>query len=437
MKIDPSVYFSLNDFLLHENLFSKKCHSRFYFICRALYMFSKEFVYSILHYNYKFNSYDTIKGKILFFCLSLNNRRALHSVMEQFSNEDYLLIPDVLAKELTHRRVCFISLRHISALLLHYLKYKDDARRIYGYALPDIITTAGFYRVIGEFLKKMSPRCVLLSNDHVNCSRIVVKHCNTLGIPTLYIQHASVANYYPKLDFTYSFLDGEESYNKYTEIHKDGISKAIILGACRFDYMKGKYIQHKKNPSTIVGLAINKIDNYEIIKNVCHTLLDTDPELRIVIRTHPSMLTFKHFYFGNAQIEYTSANDEPPVDFLNRIDLLIANDSSIHLDALMARVPSIMYSMASYGFSDQYSYVAQGLVHHIKNEIELRDILKSQRYKSVSLEKARYFNAAYDREYEGKCSVIVADFIKKSFDLNFLASLNLPVKSVNQEPATL
>ncbi|MCM1030080.1 MAG: hypothetical protein NC410_01365 [Oscillibacter sp.] len=357
--------------------------------------------------------------------------------MDQFNEEDYLLIPDVLAKELPHLRVCFISLRHVFAFLSQYRRYKDDAQRIYGYALPNIITTVGFYRVIGEFLKKMSPRCVLLSNDHVNCSRIVVQHCNSLGIPTLYIQHASVANYYPKLDFTYSFLDGEESYNKYTEIHKDGTSKAVILGACRFDYMKGKYIQHKKNSLTTVGLAVNKIDDYEIIKNVCHTLLDVVPKLRIVIRTHPSMLTFKRFDFGHTQIEYTSANDVPPIDFLNRIDLLIANDSSIHLDALMARVPSVMYSMSSSGFSDQYSYVAQGLVHHIKNEIELRDILKSQRYKSVSLEKARYFNAAYDREYEGKCSVIVADFIKQSFDSNFLASLGLPVKSINQGPAAV
>lgn len=437
MKIDPSVYFSLNDFLLHENLFPQKYHSRFYFICRASYLLLKEFIYSILHYNYKFNSYDKIKGKILFFCLSLNNRRALRSVMDQFNNDEYLLIPDVLTQELPHLRVCFISLKHMLPLLLHYLTYKDNAQRIYGYALPYIITTSGFYHVIGEFLKKMSPKCVLLSNDHVNCSRIVVKHCNALDIPSIYIQHASVANYYPQLDFTFSFLDGEESYNKYTEIHKDGTSKAIILGACRFDYMKGKYIQHKKNSSPIIGVAVNKIDNYKIIKNVCHTLLDTNPEIKVVIRTHPSMQTFKHFDFGNARIEYTSANNEPPVNFLNRIDLLIANDSSIHLDALMARVPSIMYSMSSCGFSDQYNYVAQGLVHYVQNEKELLDILKNQTYESVPLEKARYFNAAYDREYEGKCSIIVADFIKKSFDLNFLASLNLPIKSVNTGTVTV
>lgn len=433
MNIDPKTCFSLNDFLLNENLFPKKDHSRFYFICRALYLSLKGFIYSLIHYNCKFNSYDKIRGKILFFCISLNNRRALSYVAKQFDNEDYLLIPDVLAKELTHVRVCFISMMHIFQLLVHYGTYKGDAKRIYGYALPNVILTAGFYQIIGEFLNKMSPKCVLLSNDHVNCSRIIVKHCSTMGIPTIYIQHASVANYYPKLDFTYAFLDGEESYNKYTEIHKNGISKAIILGACRFDYMREKCILHKKDALDIIGIAVNMIDDYVIIKSVCHTLLDVNPKLKIVIRTHPAMLGFEHFSFGNTQIEYTSAKDETPIDFLNKIDLLIANDSSIHLDALMARVPSVMYSMASFGFSDQYSYVAQGLVHHVRDEMELRDILINRKYRLVSSEKACYFNAAYEKEYEGKCSDIVADFIKRSFDLNFLTSMNLVVRSVNKE----
>lgn len=141
------------------------------------------------------------------------------------------------------------------------------------------------------------------------------------------------------------------------------------------------------------------------------------------------MLHFEHFKFENANIEYTSAYDETPFDFLNRIGILIANDSSIHLDALMARVPSIMYSLSKSGFSDQYSYVAQGLVKYAKDEDELKCMLSGHSLKMVSTDIAQFFNAAYDKEYEGNCSTIVANFLKRGFDEEYLQSLGLDIKS--------
>ena len=254
-------------------------------------------------------------------------------------------------------------------------------------------------------------------------------HCNNLNIKSLYIQHASVANYYPALQFSYAFLDGVESFHKYTDIHKDGTSKTVILGACRFDYMKPKIINQKEAFINTIGVAVNMIDDYNHIEALCKFILNINPAYKIVIRTHPGMLHFEHFKFENANIEYTSAYDETPFDFLNRIGILIANDSSIHLDALMARVPSIMYSLSKSGFSDQYSYVAQGLVKYAKDEDELKCMLSGHSLKMVSTDIAQFFNAAYDKEYEGNCSTIVANFLKRGFDEEYLQSLGLDIKS--------
>ncbi len=429
MKNNVDFFFHFSDVTLNENLYPLKRHSSFYYIVRGVYYFTRSFVYSLIYGNYKYKEINSVKGKILFFCLSLNNRRALSSVMDKFDKQDYHLLLDVEVPELTLKRVYIKSLIYIIPILIRFLKYKGKEKRIYGYGLPLILRSPGYFFTIGDFIKKMSPKCVFFSNDHVDCARMALWHCNNLNIKSLYIQHASVANYYPALQFSYAFLDGVESFHKYTDIHKDGTSKTVILGACRFDYMKPKIINQKEAFINTIGVAVNMIDDYNHIEALCKFILNISPAYKIVIRTHPGMLHFEHFKFENANIEYTSAYDETPFDFLNRIGILIANDSSIHLDALMARVPSIMYSLSKSGFSDQYSYVAQGLVKYAKDEDELKCMLSGHSLKMVSTDIAQFFNAAYDKEYEGNCSTIVANFLKRGFDEEYLQSLGLDIKS--------
>lgn len=428
MKHNADFFFRFSDFTLSENLYPPKEHSSFYYIIRGVYYFARGFAYSMIHGNYKYKDIDSLKGKVLFFCLSLNNRRALGSVMSQFDKQEYHLLYDMTVPELTLKRVYIKSLIYVMPILIRFLKYRGNEKRIYGYGLPLILRNPGYFFTIGDFIEKMSPKCVFFSNDHVDCARMALWHCNRLNVRSLYIQHASVANYYPALRFSYSFLDGVESYYKYTDINKNGTSKVVILGACRFDYMKAKVLSSKEAFRDTIGVAVNMIDDYSHIEALCRLIFDINPAYKIIIRTHPAMLHFEHFKWENASIEYTSAHDESPFDFLNRIGILIANDSSIHLDALMARVPSIMYSLSKNGFSDQYSYVSQGLVKYARDENELKHILSSRSYEMASTDIAQFFNAAYGKEYEGNCSAIVANFLKKDFDEKYLQSLGLDIK---------
>ena len=110
MKNNVDFFFHFSDFTLNENLYPLKRHSSFYYIVRGVYYFTRSFVYSLIYGNYKYKEINSVKGKILFFCLSLNNRRALSSVMDKFDKQDYHLLLDVDVPELTFKEGSVASL---------------------------------------------------------------------------------------------------------------------------------------------------------------------------------------------------------------------------------------------------------------------------------------------------------------------------------------
>ena len=67
-----------------------------------------------------------------------------------------------------------------------------------------------------EYLKKQTNlRKVVFSNDHNVQNRLFLHACKLSNIHTSYIQHASVSQYFPPLNFDLSFLYGEVDYEKY------------------------------------------------------------------------------------------------------------------------------------------------------------------------------------------------------------------------------
>ena len=63
-----------------------------------------------------------------------------------------------------------------------------------------------------EELQKIRPKLALISNDHTVQARSLRISAEILGIKTLYMQHASVSEIFPPLEFDYALLDGEIAY---------------------------------------------------------------------------------------------------------------------------------------------------------------------------------------------------------------------------------
>ena len=156
-------------------------------------------------------------GTILFFLPTLNNQRALQGVYDTvskqrdnikwqtkaFSNET---VPTIL--------VTIVSLLYLPITYLKLKKLSAKEQRIACFYINYFIDAPGVIFTYFKILKKYKPECVILSNDHIMYMKALELVCEDLGIPTIYVQHASVSNAFPELHFKYSFLDGKDTLDK-------------------------------------------------------------------------------------------------------------------------------------------------------------------------------------------------------------------------------
>ena len=98
------------------------------------------------------------------------------------------------------------------------------------------------------------------------------------------MQHCSIGYHFPELHFTYSFLDGLETFEKYKRIGE--ISGVIFLiGNPRFDIISN--YKNKKVKSGYIGIASNLLDDEQSIIRTCKYLIDNGYN-RIYLRPHPN-----------------------------------------------------------------------------------------------------------------------------------------------------
>ena len=96
------------------------------------------------------------------------------------------------------------------------------------------------------------------------------------------------------------------------------------------------------------------------------------------------------------------------------MDIVIAGESGIHLDAAMMNVRSICYDISNTIPGDYYSYIKNGLVPYAASIEELFALIENEDadlYEGRQM-KARWYNAAYGTQYEGHIGEMIADFIR-------------------------
>ena len=71
-----------------------------------------------------------------------------------------------------------------------------------------VFVAIGYAEVYRRALRHYQPRAVVFANDHNDDARAMLLACRQLGIPTIYLQHASVSSLFPPLAFDLSLLEG-------------------------------------------------------------------------------------------------------------------------------------------------------------------------------------------------------------------------------------
>ena len=362
-------------------------------------------------YGRKVSNVELPKTKaVLFVSTTQNNKRALEPIWKNLPEDSYTAITRENINEfMPNALVAKYSFRYLIPLLKAYISSTKHEKAIIRSYFDFFFSVMGDLKLVERLLKNNPISLVVMANDHSPIQRSFIAVAKELGTKTLYVQHCSVTERFPELKFTYSLLDGEESFEKYAKI--GGMEGTVYLcGNPRFDYIRT--LSGKKEALKRIGIALNLNDNMERVFELCAVLKENGFE-DIVIRPHPRH-NIDLGKFEENGFEISDSKKENPFEFLIHINYLIAGESGIHLDAAMMETPSVCYAFSDDRSTfDWYSYIKNGLMPFTENPAEVVEIIKKTWGEDAGrrIDFLRWYNASLGTPQDGHIGELVADFI--------------------------
>lgn len=268
-------------------------------------------------------------------------------------------------------------------------------------------------------LTSINPSLILMSNDHNSEQRCLLSLARVKGIRTVYLQHASVSRLFPALMFDYSLLDGQVAIDNYIQCNSNKPKSATVPNR-RHIFLTGQKRSVQPPCSSrgaIVGFAIKALDDERDVMQVVRAITDAGYDLRL--RWHPGTDLAKANEIRQACLEIPSVGlSDPHIetvgDFLAQTSVLVAANSSIHLEAAVAGVLPVYFEMLPVSTRDYYGYVKNGVSAEARDLVELRDliddVLKGRRTLNPHAVKA--YSATFNTEWEGREGELAARIIK-------------------------
>lgn len=268
-------------------------------------------------------------------------------------------------------------------------------------------------------LTSINPRLILMSNDHNVQQRCLLSLARVKSIKTAYVQHASVSRLFPALVFDYSLLDGQVAMDTYIDCNSHKPESAPLPDRQHI-FLTGqkKPVQRCcSSEATTVGFAINSLDDVRDVMQVVNSMTDAGYDLRL--RWHPGMGLAKveeirDFCLVTPSVGLSDPLIETVGDFLSQIRVLVAANSSIHLEAAVAGVMPVYFEMSPVSTRDYYGYVKNGVSAEAKDIDELRDLIDDvlRGSRTLNPNSVQAYSATFDTEWEGREGELAAGIIK-------------------------
>ena len=370
-------------------------------------------IWYILHFHFKYKKF----GELLMVLPSLNNKKSVRTVCENLS------IPYTVWGGKNDFPNALIYLRSFIGFpcfqKLYNSSSKEEKKLIRQFYL-NFMGAYGYYNTFRYVIKKNPQlKMIILANDHTTLCRSLIELAEEHSIKSLYVQHASITKKFPPLHFTYSFLDGMESYEKYQDIG-DMRGLVFLSGSPRFDEMY-KYKNEEKKYD--VGIALNMMDSCDKVLELCN-FLKKNYSKSIIVRPHPLMSKlFDSQLFSKNDIDISDSTQESSFSFLSKLNFLVANESGIHLDSALIGVPSLLYNFSDNKVLDWYSYIKRGLIQVCDKYDDVLKVFKDQR--GLPVDKIQYYNASLGTQIEGNVGAFVANFINALMSSSEEEALNI------------
>lgn len=379
--------------------------------------FFLRFFYYLFFSPFRYKRSLSKDNAVLIYGESINNRNTLSPILKELGEDRVIDLHS--HRQYPKWRMYWYAIPHLCELFEEIKKATSEKKDTIKNFFAKFWMMYGCNKTAGQLLDYYNPKALVVANDHLPFHRSLMQEANLRGIPTIYVQHAAVTNQFPPLQFSYSLLDGEDSYQKY-KLNDETSGKIFLCGGIRFDAIK--QVRLKKPKNKVVGVAINLVDDEKIVKDTCLHIRDSKVDgksLTVVLRPHPQMQLdmWKKWCFQNG-IGFSLAKDESSFAFISRISVLISNQSSIHLDACMCYTPSIVYGLSMVELGDSYCFVKNHLVQRANNMSELIQFIAGCDTYQADAEAVKYYNCSYGTCHEGHVARMMAEMIESILEGN-------------------
>ncbi|MGB0897271.1 MAG: hypothetical protein ACPGRW_08115 [Flavobacteriaceae bacterium] len=416
------IYISFKERNLKTNLFKKELDKLslgkfIYYLYLPIYLFKliKDF---LLFRNRFFKTKAEAKivsQKVWLMIGSKNNRDSLEFIHHNLTDAVFLAT-NAQSAQLNHypelclqNRLCYLHKFPLNFIQL----YKKLKHRSWSY-INILFKTNGMYEVALQALTLYRPKALIFANDHNPLMRAFLLATKQKGIPTIYIQHAAVSEYFPPLSFDLSLLEGQDTLEKYKKCGPI-TGKVAFIGMPKFD----DYVFLRNNQQQVNRIAVcaNLFDRKDLVEQLVNQLIQQFPQLQISFRPHPRDV--RSFSFRHPPI-LSDPTQENIFDFLKNQDLIIAANTSTHLEATLLNIKSIYYKLFGNENKikeDYYGFVAQNMIEKVNDFETLSKVINQNRIQKENVyQKASYYNAVIDTPYEGKSQELAIKYIKELLD---------------------
>ena len=360
-------------------------------------------------------------GSLLVVTGTQNNRDALRPVEDELQSRTVSITHWTENEWRQFDRQAYRSgLAFLPALLVRWLLARGYVRKSFRWAGDVYGYLYGFYLAVRQALRESRPSGVLVSNDHIGWFRAIVQAANDEHVPTFYVQHASVTEEFPPLNFDTAFLEGRDALEKYEVAARRQASRApttdvFLVGMTKFDSHSQR--PHGRTSVRRIGLAANLLDDFDRIADLAEAIRAADRHLELALRPHPRASNADIAKFEqlaqDQNLRLSDARREPPVEFVASLDAVIACDSSILLEAALLNVLPMYYPFSP-DSNDYYGYCRSGLCERFDNtDSVIAELKRLESGRADVRAAARHYVATAGSAWEGRSSQLIAEVIER------------------------
>lgn len=256
----------------------------------------------------------------------------------------------------------FISVRALpSPLKVFRISYQLCCKHPPYISLRALEYLAYYSRIRNSATNKSAVVITTDSNPH---GLALLKSAQSLGLKKIFISHGHPNPPAPRLSLDTAILYGPYSM-KFYRIDAKTKTKVLFNPSKKFFIPIKKTIHYK-----CVGIALSKNFSLDELENTTTKVRRIFGSVMVILRPHPSTKIKKPLYRFSEKNHCEIDTGQSLVSFFSEIDLLLADDTTTHLNALLMGIPSLYM-----GSLDRYGFVSEGLVLpfsrvHSKNDID-------------------------------------------------------------------